>query len=115
MSEMFSKMEVITGVACRRRFTTKQKRLDVNETLQPGMSIRYVARRHGRGPFQSDRAYGRQASKARPQTALAMPGSLPMSGALADRAMDTVGSPRSSSASGDPPVTMLSTTNESTG
>ncbi len=44
MSEMFSKMEVITGVARRRRFTTEQKLLVVNETLQPGMSISYVAR-----------------------------------------------------------------------
>ena len=40
MSETFSKVEVITGVARRRRFTTEQKLLVVNETLQPGMSIR---------------------------------------------------------------------------
>jgi hypothetical protein len=38
MSETFSKVEVITGVARRRRFTTEQKLLVVNETLQPGMS-----------------------------------------------------------------------------
>jgi transposase len=44
---MFSKVEVITCVARRRRFTTEQKLLVVNETLQPGMSISYVARRHG--------------------------------------------------------------------
>ena len=50
MSEMFSKVEVITGVARRRRFTTEQKLLVVNETLQPGMSISYVARRHGLSP-----------------------------------------------------------------
>jgi transposase len=43
MSETFSKVEVITGVARRRRFTTEQKLLVVNETLQPGMSISYVA------------------------------------------------------------------------
>ena len=43
-------MEVITGVARRRRFTTEQKLLVVNETLQPGMSISYVARRHGLSP-----------------------------------------------------------------
>jgi transposase-like protein len=47
MSETFSKVEVITGVARRRRFTTEQKLLVVNETLQPSMSISYVARRHG--------------------------------------------------------------------
>ena len=50
MSETFSKVEVITGVARRRRFTTEQKLLVVNETLQPGMSISYVARRHGLSP-----------------------------------------------------------------
>src|SRR3974390_2392192 len=49
MSETFSKVEVITGVA-RRRFTTEKKLSVVNETLQPGMSISYVARRHGLSP-----------------------------------------------------------------
>lgn len=50
MSETFSKVEVITGVARRRWFTAEQKLLVVNETLQPGMSISYVARRHGLSP-----------------------------------------------------------------
>jgi transposase len=50
MSETFSKIEVITGVARRRRFTTDQKLSVVNETLQPGMSISHVARRHGLSP-----------------------------------------------------------------
>jgi|SRR6516225_7385417 transposase len=50
MSETFSKVEVITGVARRRRVTTEQKLSVVNETLQPGMSISYVARRHGLSP-----------------------------------------------------------------
>src|SRR6516165_5570774 len=50
MSETFSKVEVITGVARRRRFTTEQKLSVINETLQPGMSISYVARRHGLSP-----------------------------------------------------------------
>jgi transposase len=50
MSETFSKVEVTTGVARRRRFTTEQKLSVVNETLQPGMSISYVARRHGLSP-----------------------------------------------------------------
>jgi transposase len=49
MSETFSKVEVITGVARRRRFTTEQKLSVVSETLQPGMSISY-ARRHGLSP-----------------------------------------------------------------
>jgi transposase len=34
MSERFSKVEVITGVARRRRFTTEQKLSVVDETLQ---------------------------------------------------------------------------------
>ena len=46
MSEMFSKVEVITGVARRRRFPMDQKLAIVAETMQPGMSISYVARRH---------------------------------------------------------------------
>ena len=50
MSETFSKVEVITGVARRRRFTTERKLLVVNETLQPGMSINYVASHHGLSP-----------------------------------------------------------------
>jgi transposase len=40
-------VEVITGLARRRRFMTEQKLSVVNETLQPGMSISYVAHRHG--------------------------------------------------------------------
>ena len=50
MSVTFSKVQVITGVARRRQFTTEQKLLVVNETLQQGMSISYVARRHGLPP-----------------------------------------------------------------
>ena len=47
MSDTFSKVEAITGVARRRRFTAEQKLVVVIETLQPGMSISYFARRHG--------------------------------------------------------------------
>jgi len=50
MSETFSKVEVITGVARRRRFPTEHKLAIVAETMQPGMSISYVARRHGLSP-----------------------------------------------------------------
>jgi len=50
MSDTFSKVEVITGVASRRRFSTDQKLAVVAETMQPGMSISYVARRHGLSP-----------------------------------------------------------------
>jgi len=50
MSETFSKVEIISGVARRRRFTAEQKLAVVTETMQPGMSISYVARRHGLSP-----------------------------------------------------------------
>jgi transposase len=50
MSETFSKVEVISGIARRRHFTTEQKLAVVAETMQPGMSISYVARRHGLSP-----------------------------------------------------------------
>ena len=50
MSDTFSKIEVITGVARRRRFSTELKLAVVAETMQPGMSISYVARRHGLSP-----------------------------------------------------------------
>jgi transposase len=50
MSDPFSKVEVITGVARRRRFSTDVKLAVVAETMQPGMSISYVARRHGLSP-----------------------------------------------------------------
>lgn len=50
MSDEFSKIEVITGVARRRRFTTEQKLAIVAETMQPGLSISYVARQHGLSP-----------------------------------------------------------------
>ena len=50
MSDTFSKVEVITGVARRRRFSTELKLAVVAETMQPGMSISYVARRHGLSP-----------------------------------------------------------------
>jgi transposase len=53
MSETFSKVEVITGVARRRRFSTDLKLAVVAETMQPGMSISYVARRHGLSPSLS--------------------------------------------------------------
>jgi transposase len=50
MSDTFSRVEIITGVARRRRFTTEQKLAVVAETMQPGMSISYVARHHGLSP-----------------------------------------------------------------
>jgi transposase len=49
MSDTFSKVEVITGVARRRRFTTEQKLAVVAETMQPGLSISLLPG-HGRSP-----------------------------------------------------------------
>ena len=50
MSDTFSRVEIISGVARRRRFTAEQKLAVVAETMQPGTSISYVARRHGLSP-----------------------------------------------------------------
>jgi transposase len=44
MSDTFSKVEVITGVARRRRFSAELKLALVAESMQPGMSVSYVAR-----------------------------------------------------------------------
>jgi transposase len=41
---------VITGVARRPRFPIDLKLAVVAETMQPGMSVSYVARRHGLSP-----------------------------------------------------------------
>jgi transposase len=49
MSDTFSKVEVITRVR-RRCFSTDLKLAAVAETMQPGMTISYVARRHGLAP-----------------------------------------------------------------
>jgi transposase len=50
MSDTFSRVEVTTGPEHRRRFSTDLKLAVVAETMQPGMSISYVARRHGLSP-----------------------------------------------------------------
>ena len=50
MSDTFSKVEVISGGARRRRFTIEQKMAIIAETMQPGVSMSYVARRHGLSP-----------------------------------------------------------------
>ena len=47
MPDDFQRIEVITGTARRRRWTTEEKLRIVDESLQPGMSVSYVARRHG--------------------------------------------------------------------
>jgi transposase-like protein len=50
MSDTFSKVEVITGVARRRSFSTELKLAVVAETMQPGISISYVAPQRGLSP-----------------------------------------------------------------
>src|SRR5947199_17630 len=45
MSDTFSKVEVITGVARRRRFSTDLKLAVVAETMQPGMAGANIAER----------------------------------------------------------------------
>jgi hypothetical protein len=45
VSDRFSKIEVISGIARRRRFATEQKLAMVAESMQPGMSMSWVARR----------------------------------------------------------------------
>jgi transposase-like protein len=43
VSDTFSKVEAITGVARRRRFSSDLKLAVVAETMRPGMSVSYVA------------------------------------------------------------------------
>lgn len=47
MSDEFQRIEVITGTARRRRWTVEEKLRIVDESFQPGLSVSYVARRHG--------------------------------------------------------------------
>jgi transposase len=46
------RVEVITSVQRRRRWTTAEKVRLVEETMQPGMSVSFVARRAGLAPSQ---------------------------------------------------------------
>jgi len=45
-------IEVITSVQRRRRWAPAEKRAIVEETYQPGMTVSYVARKHGIAPSQ---------------------------------------------------------------
>lgn len=46
------KSEVITSVQRRRRWAPAQKKSIVMETYEPGMTLSYVARKHGIAPNQ---------------------------------------------------------------
>jgi transposase len=50
MSDDYQRIEVITGAARRRRWTTEEKLRIVDERLRSGESISIVARRHGVAP-----------------------------------------------------------------
>lgn len=47
MPETVQRIEVITGVQHRRRFSLEEKLRFVAESNQPGMSVSFVARKHG--------------------------------------------------------------------
>jgi transposase len=47
MSSNADRVEVFAGIQRRRRYTVDQKLAVLEEAAQPGMTISYVARRHG--------------------------------------------------------------------
>src|SRR3974390_1793994 len=50
MSSSVDRIEVFAGIQRRRRFSVDQKLAVLREAAQPGMTISYVARRHGISP-----------------------------------------------------------------
>jgi len=52
MTGSSDRIEVITSVQRRRRWSAEEKAAIVQETYAPGMSVSLVARRHGIGPNQ---------------------------------------------------------------
>jgi transposase-like protein len=50
MSDEVQRVEVITSVQRRRRWSVAEKIRLIEETLQPGMSVSFVARKHGLSP-----------------------------------------------------------------
>jgi transposase len=50
MSSSVDRIEVFAGIQRRRRFSVDQKLAVLQEAAQPGMTISYVARRHGIAP-----------------------------------------------------------------
>jgi transposase len=50
MSDEVQRVEVITSVQRRRRWSVAEKIRLVEETLEPGMSVSFVARKHGISP-----------------------------------------------------------------
>jgi transposase len=52
MSNRTDRVEIITSVQRRRRWTASEKVRIVEETFEPGMTVSLVARRHGVAPNQ---------------------------------------------------------------
>src|SRR6516225_11920452 len=52
MTNSTDRVEIITSVQRRRRWTAPEKVRMVEETLEPGMTVSLVARRHGVAPNQ---------------------------------------------------------------
>jgi transposase len=54
-ADEYRRIELITGVARRRRWSAVEKAAVVAESLQPEINVSMVARRHGvsRGPLQT--------------------------------------------------------------
>jgi transposase len=50
MSNSVDRVEVFAGIQRRRKYSADQKLAVVQEAAQPGMTISYVARRHGIAP-----------------------------------------------------------------
>src|SRR5512132_1670197 len=50
MSDDYQRIELITGTARRRRWTTEQKLQIIEASYEPGESVSSVARRHGVAP-----------------------------------------------------------------
>ena len=50
MSQEYQRIEVITGTARRRRWSTEQKLRIMEESFEPGETVSSVARRHGVAP-----------------------------------------------------------------
>ena len=73
---MARRIEVITGVGGRRRWTMDDKARIVAETLEPGLSVSDVARRHGLTPQQLF-AWRREARQRTMQSEVAPPEFVP--------------------------------------
>ena len=52
MTNSSDRVEIITSVQRRRRWTAPEKVRMVEETFEPGMTVSLVARRHGVAPNQ---------------------------------------------------------------